>query len=527
MTTVADDGVWPDLQPLGGADPAPLPVDEMPAVLRDHVLGVAATTQTPTDAAALLALAATSVAIHGRADIAIRSGWPDEGLGVYCGLVMLSGTRKSGVYHHMLAPIERWEAEQAEQMASVTARAQEEHDVLEQRLKQARVQAAKREISMDELEDARRQLADHVVPRARRLIASDVTPEALPRLMQMNGGAVAVCAPEGDPLRIAAGRYSRDSSPNLDVLKRAWSSEKIRIDRVGRPDEYVRRPTLVMAIAMQPVVLETLAHAGTLRGEGLYARFLWCRPVDTVGRRLTGPAVPPLDGRAAAAYGRMIYRLLEVAPNGIDDHGPVRHRIQLDPAAERELWALEARLETRMGEDGDLFGIRDWAAKLCGQVARIAGLLHVVEHDVATPIRGDTMAAAVAWGEALASHALAVLGSSADPRIALQAYIVRRLLELPEHDRNVRELFERTKGKVEISSVADLEEYLDDLHERGYLRVYVQRTGQPGRPPSPRIDLHPDLTPDIRNIRTNAVSADIANAEGDIEDPLDVLRGVA
>jgi hypothetical protein len=248
-----------------------------------------------------------------------------------------------------------------------------------------------------------------------------------------------------------------------------------------------------------------------------------------VGRRLTGPDVPHLDERAADAYGQMIYRLLDIPPNGADDHGPLPHRIPLGDDAARELWALEARLERRMAEDGDLFGIRDWAAKMCGQVVRIAGLLHVVGDEISSAISGGTMAAAVAIGEALSAHALVVLGTAADPRVALMRYVLDKIASLPAEDRTVRELHRVCQGKAEIGNVDDLHNVLDDLTERGLIRVLTVRPSGPGRPPAPRIVLRPENTHDRIDKRPRHIGQedDSVNSVNLSMDPLDILRGVA
>lgn len=514
------DEAWGECEHLDAQpEPAELPVDALPAVLAAHVRSVAAATQTPQDLAALLSLTAVSVSIHGRARVRVRAGW-HEPLGIYGAAIMAPGARKSPVYAHMFAPLYTWEAEQTRQYASATARGLTERTVLERQLERAQADAAKGNATLDDVEAARVRLADHRVPRARQLIASDATPEALPGLMIENGGAIAVCAPEGDFLRVAAGRYSRDGAANLGVLKSAWSCEPLRISRVGRAHEYVARPSLVLALAMQPIVLETIGNADTLRGEGVYGRILWCVPPDTVGRRLTGSDVPPFDRDAADAYARALRDVLAIDAAASDEAGPLPHDLRLSTGATRELDRLEASVEQRMRDDGDLYLIRDWAAKLCGQCVRIAALLHVLERDVGQPIVQDAMAAAAAIGDALATHALVVLGRRADPRTMLLRDVLARAAELPADARTVRDLYQRMKGRSAIACVADLDDLIEELRERGLLRtIAMPRLGR-GRPGSPRIELHPDLesgAPTPRPARTPA------SADGD--DPLAILQG--
>ena len=74
-----------------------------------------------------------------------------------------------------------------------------------------------------DLEDARA-----AVPPFPRLLAGDATPEALVRLMVEQGGRIALLSPEGDPFRLADGRYS-DGAARLDELKRAWCEDSIYV----------------------------------------------------------------------------------------------------------------------------------------------------------------------------------------------------------------------------------------------------------------------------------------------------------
>jgi replicative DNA helicase len=145
-----------------------------------------------------------------------------------------------------------------------------------------------------------------------RWLVDDATPEALAGLLAVYG-RIALLSPEGDVFDQMAGRYNQTAGPNLGVYLKGHAGDLLKVDRRGRPPEYVERPCLTIGLAVQPEVLRGLAGRPGFRGRGLLARFLYSLPASLVGRRQAGaPPVPPavadryalefqaLDLRAAA-----------------------------------------------------------------------------------------------------------------------------------------------------------------------------------------------------------------------------------
>lgn len=104
-----------------------------------------------------------------------------------------------------------------------------------------------------------------------------------------------------------------------------------------------------------------------------------------------------------------------------------------------ELWkCFEKQIEPLMRVGEKYSHITDWAGKLAGAIARIAGLIHIVRHAFKQPwlkpIQIEDMQAAIHIGEILGEHALAVFDMmGADPsmegaRIILY-WIQKRLLQ--------------------------------------------------------------------------------------------------
>ena len=501
------DDEWPAPVPLGPPDPDPIPLECLPQTIRNHVGSVAGASQTPIDMGALLSLAAIAVAVQGKAEIEIRPGW-QEPLNIYTGAVLPPASRKSSVYRHVFGPLEEWETEQAREELPTRQAAEDHREILEKKLDAAKKAAARGEKPAEAVEAARFQLLEAKIPSVTRLNAPEATPEALIPIMAEQGGRIAILAPEGDPLRIADGRYSGNGDARLDVLKRAWTGrESIRVDRVVRDGHYIRRPALTIAICLQPGVLVSLRNARTFRGEGVFGRFLWVIPESGIGTRLTGPNVPALDSDAASEWDALLRRLLGAGPADVDEDGYVPHTLRLAPDALDVLHAWEAEVEKQLGPGGRMSGIPDWGGKLVGNSVRVAGLLHLARtaDDPVADLWGAeisrwAMESAIQLARAFSTHALHIFDSlDADPKRALLRYLMRRIQELPPEERNLRRLREACRGKKEIDTSDDIQDLVEELVKRNLVRVEPVGPLGPGRPESPTLHLHPTLDSHTRN----------------------------
>jgi len=501
----ADWPEWPDV-PVPPR-PDPLPVDVLPPALRAHVLSVAAATQTPPDMAVMLSIAAVSAALRGVADVHVDArGWREVAT-IYTAIVLPPATRKSPVYAHMIAPIEAWERDALERVAPDYRRALDRVELAREALRHVRAQAARGKATRADVEDARAELdaAEAAVPPLPRVLAADATPEALVRLMHDVRAGIAVMAPEADPLAIADGRYS--DTARVDELLRCWSAEPIRMDRIAREPLRVDRPVLTLAVCVQPAALEALQHARVHRGRGVWGRVLWCVPPHGLGTRLTGADVPALDAAAAERYARVLRRLLDAADADVRAGRPPR-TLRLSPEALDEIYAFEAEVEAELHDEGALASIRDHAGKIVGQAVRLAALLELAARaEDGGPLWEREIgrwaaAGGVRLARALLSHARHVLATAGvDRALADLRYVLRRLVRL--HDEadgepvTLRDLLRACDGRPGIADAPEpaqrLREIVRALEARGCVRMVERRTGSPGRPPSPLLELHPAL----------------------------------
>ena len=152
------------------------------------------------------------------------------------------------------------------------------------------------------------------------------------------------------------------------------AGDLLKVDRRGRPPEYVERPCLTIGLAVQPEVLRGLAGRPGFGGRGLLARFLYSLPESLVGRRQVG--APPVPPSVADRYALELQALAASLAAPAGDDGPAV--LTLDRQATELLLAFERDLEPRLAAgSGDLAHLAGWAAKLAGATCRLAGLLHL------------------------------------------------------------------------------------------------------------------------------------------------------
>jgi hypothetical protein len=501
-TTAASVGErgWQPPIPLGavGTPPA-FPVEVLPGWIGDQVAAVATATQTPPDLAGMLALAVLATVAAGAVEVQPRPGW-QEPLCLFVAVGMDAGARKSSVFTAMTRPLAEFEYQQAAAALPAITETATLRRIAEQAA--AHAEAAASKAPLDRAEELQAEAvvraaeaARLIVPPLPRWLADDATPEALAGLLAAYG-RIALLSPEGDVFDQMAGRYNQTAGPNLGVYLKGHAGDLLKVDRRGRPPEYVQRPCLTIGLTVQPEVLRGLAARPGFSGRGLLARFLYSLPASLVGRRQAGaPPVPPQVAERYALELQALAASLTTPAGPAGDHGPAL--LVLDPEAAELLLGFERDLEPRLAAgSGDLAHLAGWAAKLAGATCRLAGLLHLAGHlrdGWAQPISPDTLAAAIRLAGYLVEHARAVFDlMGADPRLDDARWLLDWI------SRTGRTQFSRRDAHAaaprgRFRKAADLEPALTLLEEHGWLRRVDADPPGPkgGRPPSPRFLVNP------------------------------------
>ena len=493
-----------------GDDPS-MPVDPMPisldaptlppfldgiitaSWLEGQMKAVSMATETPRELSTLLGLAVIATCVQKTFAIEIEQGY-QEPLNIWTCPALDSGNRKSATVKHMTQPLFDWEREQAKAMETTIAIAKADRKTVEDGLHGLRSKAAradgeafitlKREIA--ELECS---LPD--VPELPRLWAQDVTPERLGPLMAEHGERMAIISDEGGLFDTLSGRYS-SGIPNLDLMLQSHAGTPHRVDRGSRRPVFMQSPALTAVLSPQPDVLRGLAKLPGFRSRGFIARWLFALPASRLGHRTLQSC--PVPAEVAQAYDYHIRALLGMTPR--EDGQP--HILRLSSAAYDEWKSFQRAVEQDMREGCRFEFVTDWASKLPGAAARLAGILHCAQHATErpqdVPVSFGTMEAALGVARILTHHALAVFDLMAvDPTLA-DARKVRRWIErLRKRAFTARDCFQELRAS--FPTMDALEAVFAVLIERHYLFEVPQPSkGGPGRPASPLYRLNEHLT---------------------------------
>jgi hypothetical protein len=474
------------------------PTDVFPEWLRAFVEAEAIATQTPVDLAGMLVLSVLAAACAKKVIVQVKPGY-SEPVNVFTVTALPPGSRKSAVFAAVTRPVEEFERSEVNRTAGEIAKKKSAFKIKEATLKRLQEQAVG--ATGKKLEDLTRdaallaaELAGMVTTVPTRCIVDDCTAEKLAGLLSEHGGRIALMSAEGDVFDVMAGRYSNNGTSNFAVYLKGHAGDALRVDRVGRPAEFVEAPALTVGLAVQPDVIRGLAEKPGFRGRGLLARFLYALPPSMLGHRDTNP--PPVPDPVLTEYRQKLLTLLNT-PFGEDDGGlRCPHPLTLDVAAQEGFQCFEAWVEPRLAEFGELGRMTDWGGKVAGAVARIAGLLHMADH-VGTdapwdlPIPAATVDRAIRIARYLIPHAIAAFAEMGADEIVERAKAISRWIA---HERleSFTKRDAHQSARSTFKRAADVDAPLAVLVERGFVRKRGENaSGAAGRHASPMYDVNP------------------------------------
>ncbi|WP_165078598.1 MULTISPECIES: DUF3987 domain-containing protein [unclassified Desulfovibrio] len=485
---------WGAPVPFTAQDLPVLDVAVLPPVLGGFCEALAEEKQVPVELAAAMALAALATAAQGRFMVRVREGY-EEPLNLYTICPLEPANRKSAVVEACLTPLRQWEKRIAESMALEVKRARSARQTMEKAIETARAQVAKCK-SIEEIQEVQRKVEEREaelqeVPAIPRLLADNITPEALAPLMEANGGCASILTAEGGIFDILGGDMYYRGVANLDLFLKAHSGDSFRVDRRGGTSVLLDNPRLTCAIAPQPVTLTQRDKAKIFRGRGLDGRFLYFLPQSLLGRRKQEPTPMPETVRE-----RFHNALLDLLPRQWEAEQPAPVRLELSQDAYRLWLEFSAEVEKELAPGGEFEAMSDWAGKLPGAVARLAGLFHLIERErpADAKIDGETMEHAVNMGAFLSEHAKAAYAlMGTDTRLEGGKRALEWIRRQAVDKFSARDCFNGVRGQTSVfSHMEDVRAALDELEERGFIRaLYSERTAGPGRKPSPRYEVNP------------------------------------
>lgn len=396
-TTLENESVdWPIPQPLmTKIEPEQYPLDALPTTIRAAVIEVQGFTKAPIAMVALSAMSALSLAIQAQVDIGRAQGL--IGPCSLFGLVIAdSGERKSTCDGKFTNSIREYEAQQVEIAKPLIREYNAAAGAWEAKrngIKDKIRQCAKDSKPTREYEERLRDLENHepIKPRVPRLIYADATPEALTHSLYKNWPSGGVVSAEAGSVLGAHGMGSESVMRNLAMFNQLWDGNPLTIDRRTSESYIVRGARLTIALQVQEATLrDFLDRSGTLaRGTGFLARFLLAWPESTQGYRAF--TEPPESWPALETFNQRIATILNLSLPLSADRTLMPALLTLTPDAKAAWIAYHDAIECELKDSGELYDVRDVAAKSADNAARIAALFHVFESNQSNEVSIDSL----------------------------------------------------------------------------------------------------------------------------------------
>jgi hypothetical protein len=381
---------WPDPEPLIEPEDAELdyPLDALAAIILAAVKEYQAYGQQPLSLIASSALAATSLACQGLADVE-RDSRLKGAISLNFNTVAVSGERKTSADRHFAGPIREWQAAKRESMAAEVNDAKAELGAWEAERDGllAKIKSASGNKSIGDKADIKA-MKDSLVTLEKNkpaiaiqstLFYEDVNAETLAVSLAEGWPSASLWSDEGGLVIGSNGMSDENLMKFVALLNRLWDGHPFGRERLHAKSAHVDCRRFTVSLMMQPIVMARLLGAceGAARNMGFVARTLTSWPTSTIGHRPYRE--PPAHLSAGNA---LAHRLKELLDKPLPTTGP---QMALTPTSlplswqAKRIWTqffndIEKEL-SRLGVFGD---VADIGSKIAENAARMAANFHVL-----------------------------------------------------------------------------------------------------------------------------------------------------
>lgn len=397
------------------------PLDALGSLLGDAAKRIHAVVQAPAGLCGQSVLAAASLAVHAHADVNLSGSV--EPLSLWHVSIGASGERKSAADHWALREHVEFERVEAEAWRLAMA----DHEIEMSAWKVAERIASQTGKGKDAaaIRKALHDLgASPEAPLLPWLLLSEPTMEGLHKAFQLGRPGIGLFNDDAGDFLGGHAMNKDNRTKSAAGFSKLWDSG--RFDRVragdGAAKYYGRR--LALHLMVQPIIAESVLSDDVLTGQGFLARCLLAWPASTIGSREYVDVDLSSDPDLARYWQRM-RELLETAP-------PLRERTrnELQPralvlASDAMAYWVEVKNGIEHAMAGAYAGIHAWASKGGSQVARVAGVLTVVENPGAGVIQLPEIERAAGLVLYHLDEAARIVGTASVPTTIKHAELLR------------------------------------------------------------------------------------------------------
>ena len=448
---------------------------KLPPVLGNFCQGLAEKLQVPKESVLANALAVVATCAQSTYSVNLY-GCNTQPTNLFIMSPAQSASRKRAALKACIAPTTAWEAAKARELEPRILRENIEKRITKRAIRKLNRNAEQAQIEKDE--NALEAFVTQICELEARLKVTTVVPrlvtDTLARLedtVHQQNDSLSLASADDNCLDILSSASSRSSK---ELMLRAWDASPYTVDKKGK--YYCMRPRLSMTLAPRTSALEDPKKIKLLQSRGLDTRFIYLMPHNNSRSLARGRRMP---GETARAFFEKVLRLL---PASWNEPGEA---VTLTLSSDAELlWLDYQDRAERLCHDLDA-SMQEWTIRFASEVVgRIAALFHLIS--CADPkndrtISSEQMAQALALGDLLFEHAKAAFRLMRQDTPEETAGKVLGLVTRKSWSVfSARDCYQLLKGQPPFRTMKPLNEALETLIERGYIRT-VSVEGKNGR----------------------------------------------
>ncbi len=456
----------PTPQPLvqDSLKPEPYPLNALGSILGEAAGAIAEGVQVSPSMAGQSVLAAAALAAQPFANVVIDGRtYP---LNLFCLTISESGDRKSGTDNVATLPHTKRQRELFEDYKQSYDYYLNEREAFN--TSRQEVLKAKRKDGQQEIAKALVELgAPPEPPLAPNLLCQEPTLEGLQKSFGGGQCSQGLFSDEGGTFFGGHAMNRDNAQKSIAGLSTFWDGKDIHRLRAGEGESMsIKNPRLSIHLMVQPVIAQRVLSDGLLSGQGFLARFLLAAPESLAGKRKYKEIDLTTDGSVRRYHSLMERLLATKQPQDLD--GTLQPRSLQVTGEAKALW-VDAYNEIEMGlaKSGEYSEIKATAAKVAEQIARIAGVLTIIDNDQSERVTGDTMSRAIVLGDWYLTEALRLtkqgnVGSEYTTAQEVIQWIINKELQAI----TVNQV---NKGTRKVKSAQHAREILRLLEDNGWL----------------------------------------------------------
>lgn len=348
------------------------PISALPVVAMNSALELQRNTGAPLVLIAASTLTAMSLVMQGQINVRRLDGL-EGSVSVWYLIVAESGERKTATDEKNMKSIREFDTEQAKRFDTKMLAFETAMQVWTVENKAILFAIKKNTQKEEPTDDLKARLSNHAAampkkPKRFRLLYNDVSPAAIKACLSENSNSIGIVSDEG------ASIFCGEAITDLSLHNRLWGGATIEYDRANK-NFIVADPRLTFSVMVQPGTLNRYfdRKGEEAREQGFFARFNFCYPPSTQGNRF-------IPNHAPTWHHLPIFqsRIRELADANVGPDGEPAEKITLSFTPEAQERWIDAYndIESRVRPGQDFFNVKDYAAKLADNLARLAALFH-------------------------------------------------------------------------------------------------------------------------------------------------------